>query len=68
MRDLWTWTIGMGMDCGSWGVGLGGGGQRGKRWDTYTGINKNKIVVSTSKDRQVSDRIISFNILLQTYC
>ena len=58
--------------CGNglweWGVGLGGGGQRGKSWDNCNGINRNKKVVSTSKDRQVSDRIISFNILLQTYC
>ena len=33
---------GVGMDCGS-GDGLDGGGQRGKNWDSWNRINKNKI-------------------------
>ena len=42
MSGPWTWTTGRGMTMGV-GSGLGGEGQRGKKWDNCNSIN-NKIL------------------------
>ena len=65
MNDPQTRTTGWGLTVGA-GGGLGGGGQRGKNWDTCNGINMNFKKEKKKKKRKKESPLQEDDIFAKT--